>query len=1106
MRGAAALALLLLLAAPAGAQEAPRVPLRAGTHADHGRLVFDWPTRVPYTAEAQDGQVVLRFDAPGSIDLSAMRRPPRNVLAVEQADGAIVVRFAPGARMRHFRLGNRIVVDLLDAQAAEAPAQTPPATPAAQGAPPSPRGAAPAARGAAPAAPGASARPASAGATPAAATSPAPPASSPAPRAAAPSAPAAAASAPPAAASPASPATAPPASPATTPRAATPAPGSPPTSAARPAPAAASGAPPAAANAPAPRSAAPSAPAAAAPAAPPQAPPPPATPAARPAGTPARPPADAAPTRVAEGAARPAEAARPAAAPRAAAVPAPAERAAANDAAPADAAPAASLPAANSVPVRLLQGAPAIAIPGDAETGLGLFRRGEWVIAVFDRPLRLDLSALARHAVFGSATVATAGEATVLRLRLAPPAVLQARRDGTSWVLEARPEATPDTPALRAVPEPGPPARLALNGGLAPEALGTTIAITDPETGEPLLVGTLRRAGPGVGIARRLPEVEILPSMMGALVLPRSDRVVLRPRGDGFAVEAAGRGLALGASPGRDPPAEAMALSRTLDLPVAPVPALMERLRTQLIAINETPPLARGTPRRVVAETLLSLGMPQEAQAMVGLGLREDPRAQEDPRLLLAQGAAALLAGRLEEARVLNDSRLPVTDELTLWRALFVATQGDARAAAPALAVGAPLVLAYPEALRTRMLPQLLETLASGGEAPRAARLLAEAGDAPGLDLTRAMLAEAAGRPEDALRIYAEVAAGRDRRQRAAALRGMAELRLATGATSAAGAADALDQALFAWRGGPEELALRRRIAALRMAAGNGQAAFAMLDETGRMFPEQARTLRAELAEAFAVALETAPPLAATTLFDAHPDLLPEGERGEAAVLLLAERLAALDLAGRAAALLDSAAARATPQARAAIGARLATLRLADGDAAAALVALDRSRTDGLPESLANDRARLRARALVRRGDRAGAEQALAALGPAGAEARAELRAEAQDWAGAAAAQREHLDFILPAPPAPLDPPHRAALARAAAYAAMAGEEDVLVALRAAHGERMAGGPLAEAFDLLTADPLRGIADLPRLQRELGLLRALPTRLDALRAGVQVAR
>jgi hypothetical protein len=179
---------------------------------------------------------------------------------------------------------------------------------------------------------------------------------------------------------------------------------------------------------------------------------------------------------------------------------------------------------------------------------------------------------------------------------------------------------------------------------------------------------------------------------------------------------------------------------------------------------------------------------------------------------------------------------------------------------------------------------------------------------------------------------------------------------------------------------------------------------------------------------------------------------------------------------------------------------------MAEGDAAAALAALDRSAADDVPAPLAAQRTRLRARALARRGDRAGAEQALATLGPAGAEARADLRAEAQDWAGAAAAQREHLAVLLPEPPAPLGQPERAALARAAAFAALAGQDDALVALREAHGARMAGGPLAEAFDLLTADPLRGLADLPRLQRELGLLRVLPTRLDALRAGVQVAR
>jgi hypothetical protein len=116
----AALAALLLLAAPAAAQDAPRVALRVGSHADHGRLVFDWPARVAYTAESQDSRTLLRFDAPGRIDLAAARRPPRNVIAVEQAGDAVLVRVAPGARLRHFRLGDRIVVDVLDAPAAVA--------------------------------------------------------------------------------------------------------------------------------------------------------------------------------------------------------------------------------------------------------------------------------------------------------------------------------------------------------------------------------------------------------------------------------------------------------------------------------------------------------------------------------------------------------------------------------------------------------------------------------------------------------------------------------------------------------------------------------------------------------------------------------------------------------------------------------------------------------------------------------------------------------------------------------------------------------------------------------------------------------------------------
>lgn len=989
---AAALLLLLAFSAPAVAQEAPRVPLRAGSHAGHGRLVFDWSSRVRYTAEQDGDRVVVRFASPARLDLDAARRPPRNVLGVVEEDGAVVIRAASGARLRHFRIGNRVVVDLLDPPAGGNAATSPPLPSAGARAASPPAGESRSGARSAPQAPTGEAR------VPARPEPAEPQAAEPAPRA---------------------------------PQSGSPAP-IPPSAVARP-------------------SAAPVAETV------------PAAPAAAPANT-----------TVAQVAQTPAA--------------------------------ILSLPEPDATPVRALADAPAIAVPVEANTGLALFRRGETLYAVFDRVVSLDLAPLRGHPLFAGLEAMPVGDGTLLRLRLAAPARFAARRDNRAWIIEATRDAQPEGAQLRAEAEPGPPGRLVLRGGLDASAAGGVIALTDPETGEPLLVVTLRRPGPGVAVARRLPELDLLPTMMGAAVVARSDRIALRPTGDRILVQAAAGGsLALGAAAGREPPAQVLAMSRLLSLPVGSVPSLMERLRVQLLAVNEAPPLSRGALRRDVAETLLALGMPQEAQAMAGMGLREDPQAREDARLLLVQGVAALLAGRPAEARGIADPRLPPNDEVSLWRALLAVAEGDA-AAVSALVAGAPLLLDYPDPLRARLLPLVAEAMATGGEASAATRLVTEAGDMPGLYLARAMLAEADGRAAEALQGYATVAQGRDRRQRATALRRSAELRLAAGETDSAGAATELEQALFAWRGGPEEIALRRRIAALRLAAGQGAQAFAMLDETARLFPDHAEALRGELSTAFAAALETAPPVAAATLFDAHPDMLPEDERGEAALQVLAERLAALDLPARAAALLERAVARAAGPLRAGIGARLAALRMGEGDAAGALAALDSTRSEALPESLATRRALLRARALARRGARQEAETILAGLGPAGAEARAELHAEARDWTAAAAAQRDHLAASLPPVPVPLGATERAAIARAAAYAALAGDEGALAALRADHGARMEGGPLAEAFGVLTSDPLRGVADLPRLQREIGLMRLLPSRLEALRGPVQVAR
>ena len=995
---------------PAMAQQAPTVGFRVGNHPTYGRVVMDWPDPVNYRAEEADRRLILRFDTPARYDLSGALRLPKNVESLSAIEGGIMLQAPSGTRFRHYRLGNRVVIDVLDG--AEGSGAAPPVGTAA---------AAARATGAL-TAPAATSPPVQAGAT-------SPPA---APR--------------PAATPPATPAARPPPT-APPPREATP-PTSQVATASAPAPSAADvsrpGSEPNGAAtppvAPAPRPVTPSV-----------------TPAPPPA-TPARGPAQA----------------QPAPAPR----------------------PLVVVPPRRTTPVHLLAEGRAISLDLGAETAAAIFRHGDWLIAVFDRPEALDLSQLQGSTIFRNMEARQTGDATILQMRLAQPGTLRPRREGNAWVFEAFRDAVDANRALTAITselDQGPPARLLLRV-LRP---GRSVTVLDPETGSPLLVGTLREAGQAVAIGRRQPEFQLLPAMLGVAVLPRGDNIQLRALSDRFILQAAGMdSLRLGVDAGREPLAEAATLSRIMDLPSATSATLLERLRSASANIASAGPLARSEARRHAAETLLALGMPQEAQAMATLALQEDPRAGADARLVMVQAAAALVAGREAEARQLESPQMPGSDETTLWQGFLAAARGDHALAGPAIAAGLPLLLSYPRPLAQRLFPIAMDSLAAAGELTAANRLSEADPDHPSLHLARGMIAEADGRIDDALASYRQAIQGRDRLRRARAIRRSVELRLATGQLDAGGAIAELEAALFAWRGDAEEVNARIRLAELQREAGNGRAAFELLQETQRFFPEREANLRPHLRAAFAAALQSAPPLNAASFYDAHPEFLPEDEAGSRSVLTLADRLVALDLADRASAVLRDALARLSdPATRRPVSTKLAAIRLAEGDAQGTLAALDAA-TEGNGQEV--ERAILRGRALARAGNRRVAEGLLSELGDDGAEALAEVRAAAQDWRGAASAMMNHIDAKAPRAPAPLDATMRRDLARAAAYAAMANDTETLAQLRDTYGVRMQGGPLAEAFTLLTGESLRGVQDLPRLQREISQLRLLPERLGGL--------
>ena len=144
-----------LPAPAAAASEPPRndVPglgVRAGEHDGYSRIVFDWPNRVGYSVDRAGGTLTLSFDRAARPDLGGIRsRLPQFVAGIDATvrdDGLTVsMRVPETSRIRHFRSGPKVAIDVMAPGTASATAPrsaptpaAPPQTAAADQSPPAP--------------------------------------------------------------------------------------------------------------------------------------------------------------------------------------------------------------------------------------------------------------------------------------------------------------------------------------------------------------------------------------------------------------------------------------------------------------------------------------------------------------------------------------------------------------------------------------------------------------------------------------------------------------------------------------------------------------------------------------------------------------------------------------------------------------------------------------------------------------------------------------------------------------------------------------------------------------------------------------------------------
>lgn len=113
----------LTLAAPGlGAEaacSAAQNTTRSGTHAGFGRIVFDWRDATDYEVQLTSGGLTVRFPGADCTPVVDRLPAPRNVNGIRPDDdsGGFRIETVPGARISHFRLRGRVIIDVADASA-----------------------------------------------------------------------------------------------------------------------------------------------------------------------------------------------------------------------------------------------------------------------------------------------------------------------------------------------------------------------------------------------------------------------------------------------------------------------------------------------------------------------------------------------------------------------------------------------------------------------------------------------------------------------------------------------------------------------------------------------------------------------------------------------------------------------------------------------------------------------------------------------------------------------------------------------------------------------------------------------------------------------------
>ncbi len=719
-----------------------------------------------------------------------------------------------------------------------------------------------------------------------------------------------------------------------------------------------------------------------------------------------------------------------------------------------------------------------ILLPVPPHMGIAAFQSGDRFIIVVDNAEPMDTSALRGDGLFSTLSVKTLPDATLIQVRLPDTRRLYLSQQAEGWVLGDKPPPG-DHYDDRRVINP----QYTDSGILYPmRQSGRVLSISDPTSGDRLLVGTSTLDDGGILSLRNGDGYDVWPTSEGVVIAAHSPRIDLKPVPSGILLTQDGKDFL---DHGEAVYANDVDL-KWLGLQALPLDALTRRYHTAVLAAADSDPFHRFTQRLKAAKAAFSLGAFVEARGILTVALQDDPEEAALPDVRFLLGAAELLSGDMDGASMLNGPWPGGQQRATqLWQGLYLAATGENDAAAARLlARDFARLKSYPTPVRDVLLPMASEEIARYGT-PDDLAALDDLPAGPAYQLATALRQMRSGKRDLAYAAFQKLADSRDPQVAEKALEQKTSIELADGHIKPDAAAELFETMIPDARLAGREARVRLIQADAYMQTQRWSDALQAID-AARLHPDaSSKDMTAPLLSQVLTGIADSIPPASdkkgllhdTAMLKVHlPDLPPGARKGD--ILVSSGRmLLALGLPDDAAqAFSDAIPMLTAPDLRALAGAALAETNLErrlPQEAAQALAITD---DPSLPDDIKTTRQVLTARIALATGDQVKALTLLRnSANIAALDLTARVHEQKGEWAAAASDVRKMTADLLP-PTGPLTESQQVLALRLASDASQAADQTLLDWVAGRVGDRMPDGDRGRMFRLMTKPP-GGAAD-----------------------------